>query len=403
MNGFIRAFVGIGFCAIVGCSEPVSAPAIHSTTVAREAQRVVPELRSQRFSTLLDFETTADPVFVSSHPAAAVDPSRAHTGTKSLRFDGSSNGRIVVKLASILAGREFPGEWTLLGGYFCSDSPCEITVSVENAAVTIPSQKYSLQLRAWTAVMCDLGAAAPVEDAKGDDAVLVFTLSSKGAAPLWLDDVLLVENTQTLVSRDNKPEENRAWHIRRRGLRYICESPQLFNYSLQTVEGSPNGWRLEEANELRARFASHGKVHALTAYRDGRAFWDGALKPMSDAVKNDPAYQHQHDSPAEVLIAPELGRINRSTPGDANNDGYNESRGAYEIVASGARLELQILPRSTELVQPILEVAGIPKGELLVTMQGTLVDDVVRLDDGTALIELPGRISKPTIVNLRLK
>jgi hypothetical protein len=93
--------------------------------------------------------------------------------------------------------------------------------------------------------------------------------------------------------------------------------------------------------------------------------------------------------------------LNRSTPGDANNDGYNEARGAYQVIASGPRVELTITPRTSALARPVLEIAGLPPGNVLVNMEGQLIAGAVRLSSGDLLLELPAKIERPTIVNVR--
>ena len=99
-----------------------------------------------------------------------------------------------------------------------------------------------------------------------------------------------------------------------------------------------------------------------------------------------------------------MGRVNRSSAGDADNDGYNESRGAYEIVAASGRIELTITPRAGMLLsRPVLEIAGLPAGAVRVTMEGRLVPGAVRLSGGEVLVELPGVIEQATSVNVRVK
>ena len=124
---------------------------------------------------------------------------------------------------------------------------------------------------------------------------------------------------------------------------------------------------------------------------------------MNSALKSDPLYAADAQSPADVLVAEEMGRVNRSTPGDANNDGYNEAAGAYELLATGPRLELKLSPRAVPIVRPVLEISGMPPGKVLVTVEGRLIDQTSRLDDGRLLLELPVRIDRPTIINVRIE
>jgi hypothetical protein len=99
-----------------------------------------------------------------------------------------------------------------------------------------------------------------------------------------------------------------------------------------------------------------------------------------------------------------MGRVNRSTPGDSDNDGYNEARGAYQVIATGPRVELTITPRTSVLARPVLEIAGLPPGNVLVNMEGQLVGGATRLSgSGDLLIELPARLERPTQVNVRVQ
>ena len=99
----------------------------------------------------------------------------------------------------------------------------------------------------------------------------------------------------------------------------------------------------------------------------------------------------------------ELGRVDRGTPGDANNDGYNESRGAYEFAATGPRFEATLTPQGATIIRPVLEISGLPPGKVLITVEGQLVSESTRLSDGTLLVELPVRIERATTVNVRVE
>jgi hypothetical protein len=160
-------------------------------------------------------------------------------------------------------------------------------------------------------------------------------------------------------------------------------------------------WTLDEANAMRVRFSGVGE-ESVTLYSDGRSYWAGDFRPVL-AAASQAAYVHQHASPAEVSVPEAMGRLERRTPGDANNDGYNEQRGAYQIRASGARIDVKLAPQSVALVNPILEVSDLPPGEVLATLEGKLVEHVVRADDGRVLVMIPARIERPMTLNLRVK
>ena len=95
--------------------------------------------------------------------------------------------------------------------------------------------------------------------------------------------------------------------------------------------------------------------------------------------------------------------VDRNRPGDANNDGYDESRGSYHILATGPRLELKLVPQSTALARPVLEIIGMPAGEAIVNVEGRLVEDVTRLEDGTLLVQIPTQIDRPTSVSVNIQ
>ena len=177
----------------------------------------------------------------------------------------------------------------------------------------------------------------------------------------------------------------------------------LRNFGVVTTDGSPHGWEVEEASDLRARFRSSGETKHLTVYADGRSMWDGAYKPLSVEVRDDKSFAAAHASPAEVTIPEALGRLSRNTPGDADNDGYNEQLGAYQIQASGGRIELTLTPRSTAVPRPVLQIAGMPQGKALITIEGRLVEKSTRLPGGDVLVELPARITRPTLVTVRIQ
>jgi hypothetical protein len=120
-------------------------------------------------------------------------------------------------------------------------------------------------------------------------------------------------------------------------------------------------------------------------------------------VRDDKAYAAAHASPAELVVPATMGRLNRGTPGDADNDGYNERLGAYQVQASGGRVELSLAPRTTAMPRPVFQIAGLPEGRALITIEGRLVERSVRLSDGQLLVEVPARITRPTLVSVRIQ
>src|SRR4051812_46156521 len=80
-----------------------------------QLMRVSPELRTQKFSTLLNFETPNETAFVTtSPPGAKIDSRFAHTGKSSLLLPPLTQS-VKVSLLAVLGDRTFPADWTLAG------------------------------------------------------------------------------------------------------------------------------------------------------------------------------------------------------------------------------------------------------------------------------------------------
>ncbi len=359
---------------VSGTSEPIGV----------QMMRVEPHLKNQRFNTLVGFESPSDTVFVTAAGGGRVarDAQHAHTGRYALRTDAKE---LHPKTLALLPAGSFPGKWTLLGGY---------VYAPEGAQVTLAQRKLTVPPRRWTPVFMDVASA---RDAPA------FVLRVQSPSPVWFDDLMLVDNAQDLfVADDAEASLDGPWSIRRAGLYYVINAPGRFATKLLTAEaGGPGGWTAVETVRSRARFASSGPQKSLTVYPDGRAYWDGTYRPLS-AGAAEAAYAQQHAAPARVEVAEEFGRVDRDTPGDADNDGYNESRGAYMIRANGPRMEISFTPRTPTVLRPVFEIAGMPPGKAVVTIEGRLVHDHERLGDGTLLVDIPARVNRGTTISVKV-
>lgn len=377
---------------ILGCAQrPAEPPVSAGEPLGLQMVRTEAQLRNYPFFTLLSFERDTDPVFVRAEGAAAKpDPARAHTGSQSLLLPKGTTS-FAVKLSSLHSGREFPGPWTLLGAYFYSPQRQRLTASYELDNKPLATYTVELLPGQWTPVLLDIAAAL---DGKSTPAVgaLRFKFADGLPAPLWCDDVIELNNATTHVDAD-------GFLIQERGFQVLLQQANLFKLALKTPEATDQGWSLEEANELFARFSSKGRQKSRIIYADGRQFIDGAYQPLGPA---DAVLARQHATPARLTISADMGRVDRNTPGDANNDGYAEQSGTYQIVALLPRLEVLIAPQTPALKNPILEIANLPAGNVLATMEGTLVKKVIRLESGRVLIELAGTLDRPTTVNVRI-
>lgn len=408
MRWAVVIFLSCAGCAAPSLPAPSSAPTAPSNDptqrpqpdlsadepLRRQVARASEKLHGKRFSGVLHFETGSDALFVRAEPTAArVGAGERHTGKSSLVLAPGTR-RLTMKLSSALAGRDFPGNWSLVGMYIRSDEPTTVALSCVADGRTIASRKLIIPAREWTAAMLDISTlpAAPKEHVT---LVLRFDQPADG---VHIDDVLLIDNRQTIV--DAGPD---GWTVQRAGLRITCGRKQRFSFGVVTRDGSPVGWEIEEANGLRARFASTGETKALTVYADGRSLWDGVYKPLSAEVRDDKTFAAAHGAPATIAVPETMGRVDRDTPGDADNDGYNEQLGAYQLQAMGGRLELTLIPRSTAVPRPVVQIAGMPAGKALITIEGRLVEQSTRLADGQLLVELPVRITRATLVTIRIQ
>lgn len=394
----MAAILALVACWSIGCSTralPPAPPPVAGEPVSVQMLRIHPDLRSQRFNTVLNFENPSDTVFFNATGVEAhVDESRAHTGQGSAKIDGG-RGAISAKLSSILGPRPFPGEWTLLGAYFLSERAAKVTLSCEVAGVEMTKETTSLAPGRWTPAMIDLTSAGKSGKSDGSDVILKVAIEAPGS--VWCDDLILIDNTQWLL------EARSNWTVLRRGFDLLIDSRARFSLRLPALEFDAQGWTVEEVNPLRLRLRSTGSEKSITLYPNGRGFWDGKFRPLSDEVRNEPLWTQQQASPAQITVPQTMGRLNRNSSGDQNNDGYNETRGSYAIVANGPRIEINVIPRSVPVLNPVLEITGLPPGNALVTAEGSLIDRHTRLSDGSLLIELPIRVDRPVIVNVRVQ
>ena len=385
---------------LAGCASDEPGP-MAAEPIGVQLVRARPELQEQKFLVKLDFESPGDVVFVASESKPRIDSKLAHTGSSSLALPAGTKS-LTVKLPLMMSRSTLGKDWTLAGAFVYSKQPVTATVRYEVNGQSLAERTLALEEGKWTEAVVDLTQAPQSADgvAVGN---LVFSFSQPLASTLWLDDVLLIDNHEVLVGGEQSPPG--TWTISRRGFHIDVEQleqPSRFHLTMNLIGASEEGWKCQEANAFRARFVSRDDQRTLTVYSDGRSYENGQYKPLCDQGAASAALAEEHASPAEVEVAEEFGRVDRTTSGDANNDGYNERLGAYQLVASGPRFEVTIKPRTAGLVKPVLEIAQLPPGELLVTIEGQLIDHAVRTKKGHVLIELPVKIERPTTVNVRV-
>lgn len=381
---------------IAGCGGRLPAPSPADAQPPEawlELRRTRPELRSYRNSILLDFEQPTDRVFVTAGSTApAIDTSIAHSGSGSLQVRRASH--IDVKLSSLMSGRELPGEWALLGAYVRSDrqSPMQVQYLVDGSPVLTGA--LSLAAGEWTPVMLDITSLP--QQTLGISQTAVLRFATAAPADLSIDDLMLIDNSESIVDDD-------SWSISQIGHALAIEHAGQFRVDLAMDPAAPDGWTLIEAGRLRAIVAQGPpRSQRWVIYRDGRRYANGSIDRLADTAF-DLAHAEQHRAPAEITIPQEQGSLHRRSAGDANNDGYNETLGAHLITATKSRIEIHISPRTPEVIQPVFEIRGLPEGRIIATLEGQLIDEVDRLEDGTVLVIPPQRIQRPATLNVRIQ
>jgi hypothetical protein len=392
--------------ALTGCTENAPPPASPSAPPkppphdagprSRQIRRAQPRLASLPFRVLLDFEKPLDLDFL-DRSTLATDQTKSHTGQSALKLNPDTKA-FSIKLSSLMSG-PFPANWTVAGAHFYCDKPAAVTVTycpAPNQPPTLAPRTVNLVPGRWTAVMADLTVLDGPAESPG---VLTFAASAPDDAQVFCDDVLVINNDRKFMPAPAQSADA-AWTIIQRGFTITTDRPGRFRLILRTVDERPDGWSLLEAGELRARFLS-GDDLAMTLYPEGRQYTNGQLTVIAKHPYAEP-FVVQHQDPAEVEVVEETGRLDRDTPGDRNNDGYNELRGAYQVVAKGQRLQVHLKPKNGTIPMPILEIAGRRPGPVQVNVAGRLIDRTARLDDGKVLVELPG-IRLPATVDISVK
>ena len=388
MRRYFACVIGLLILASCAAEPPVVAlgPVLNAS---QQLMIAAPWLHDARYSMLLDFESPDDALFVQTAGNGAVVGDRGFTGHGSFRVDGNAS-RLSIKLDSLLAGRPFPADWSMIGG-FCF-APRETRFTIRLGTI---SRDVDLPAGTWTPVFLDLPPPANATTLPAS-VPLEFDLPDSHGA-LWLDDVILVDNQKSLLDTSAT-----GWTIERRGTQIACTSDAHFDFSLNNGDLTHAGWTCDEADALRARFHTDAGS-TLTVYHDGRAYDNGSYKAMTPGVGVD-AYAAANLHPATIDILESMGRVDRNSSGDANNDGYNEATGSYRIIAQSPRLELRFVPAAhVPDPRPVIEISGLPFGKVLATLEGRLIESSQRTRDGEVLIELPATIDRPATVDVRVE
>jgi hypothetical protein len=351
-------------------------------------------LEGQRVRTLLDFEHESDLVFTESEGPISLS-SLAQTGQFSLQF---SHSVVTFRIHSVLFSTAFPGEWTLLGAYARPQIDTSVQTELLDGETVLAQSRKTIPAGRWTFVGIDLTRRlAEIQSSK--DKQFQFRVifdASGGLATTLIDNVVLINNTRTLL--DTRSNPIMGWVIRQQGYTTQIEAPGRFNIKALTPAAIDSGWVVSEYNSTRIILRSAKPVRTWVLYSDGRVIQDGQIR-IHGSLETDVAAAHQ--TPAIVQPDETTVMLRVHTPGDSDNDGYNEVLGAYQLSAKGARIQFTLRPRTTSCVAPFFEISDLPPGVVTTTVEGRLIDSAERLSDGRVLLRLPLRVDRPMTVTVR--
>lgn len=379
---------------LAGCpSAQKRVPTPGTPSIGQQLQQQDDSLQDQRFRRLLDFESESDLVFATVGSAGSSEAKQrapeGHTGAGSLRASGDS---VSLRVGAVLFGAKVPGDWTILGCYVKPQADVMIESAVADSGGAIARAVQPAAAGRWTFVSIDLSTADANRLASAGDALRLHLTPQAGGKsnPLLVDDVLLVDNSRTLL--DTLSRGATGWKISRRGHSTTIDAPGRFKVDFLAAAASREGWVIREYGPMRIILAGSREVKQWVFYNDGRWIEDGRMSVKG--ASGDEAIA-SHTTPATVQIDEAAGRLNPNSPGDADNDGYNEQRGAYQIVARQPRVPVVIKPGAVPVASPVLEIDSLPPGDVSVMVEGRLIETHDRLPDGRVLVNLPIRIDRP--------
>ncbi|HEV7298097.1 MAG TPA: hypothetical protein VGN72_01950 [Tepidisphaeraceae bacterium] len=340
------------------------------------------------FAVVLGFEHDSDHVFQTGGTIARGRKAMFHTGSAALAV----RDRVTVRLPSLVSGGAWPGDWTLVGAYVYADGPAKVEVTYAPGTDASATNRVAVPAHRWTLVQVDLAA---VHEGPPHDLEFRFDGPVR-----FLDDVLLVNDLRVLA-------ESPSWTVLHQGHRTVARWSHGAGRSWPTsADGlAEHSYSVTEATPARL-WLTGTPAGVVVAYPDGRCLMNGhhVTMPTGNTVGRDyAAFAQQHERPGVLEVPSAQGELDRLSTGDANNDGYNEISGAYRISARGSRLDVTIDPQQRPLIQPLLEIANLPPGEVQATIEGKWLPVFGRTANGNVLIAVPSTLQRPTVVSVKVQ
>lgn len=379
----------LSLCLIAGgCTYTNDRP--QAAPVAQKAARYVPPADQYVKSKLLDFDSPYDTNFVVAGGVRLVnDPQQP--GNRVLLAPTAT-----IKFTSLIRGRDFPGMWDLIGVRTRSEQGGTLRLGLTTSGGTRLAQNDATTTADWSVQWLEL---QKLPASMASDGELLLSVESTDRKAIYIDDILLAQS-RTVVAQSTVPESNEPWRVTRSGLKWYVTAGEQTLLSLPAAPFVGEGYRVVESNPVRTVFASPASTIAID--RNGRLIENGKTK-FDPTVSKFAKAVAENASPASIEVGEDEGRVERTLPGDKDNDGYDESRGCYTVRASASRLNVRLTPGNSAVRWPVIEVIGLPTGAVSVWLEGQLVPYVTRLSDGKVMIELPIRLERAVEAQIRVK
>jgi len=118
---------------------------------------------------------------------------------------------------------------------------------------------------------------------------------------------------------------------------------------------------------------------------------------MDTPEKADPFADDYYPAPP---IKIDTGRCVRTDAGDFDNDGFSESRGYHVIQLDGSFAKIHIDGSRHTRYSPVFKLVDVADRDVWVYLDGRLIKEIYRDQDGNALFELPTTISGPALLEI---
>lgn len=363
--------------SVAGCADsPPKSAAGARPFVARPSPVTMP------YSRLFNFEDSIDRVFISPRETEFAE-AESVSGTRSATIAAGQTLRLDIDAAML--GRSFPGRWSLLGLAVRADSASVATVRLRVDESVRNEQAVSLLPGEWKRVWIELIDLDPARSYN------VAADVSAGEAAVFVDDVIVADSSKSITPVD-VPD---ALEVHRVGLYWQVATQNGGVRLASKLLDERGGFEPTAVNGLQAEFAAADGSRAIVD-RVGRTIRNGRIE------SRDPAAVAHHNTPVRIVALDESCELIRNAPGDSDQDGFDDRAGVYRIRAIRPVFAFRLEPRGTPAYWPLVRVEDVPAGRVRATVEGALVERVIRLPDGALLLEVPGVLDRPARIECRV-